>query len=124
MTQPDIWKTRCSRVSTAGVAPPPLFIQINLSFQAAEVSTEPGPPGRAPLALAAVAPRFDSCFPHISMLTLVWQDQPYFDVPVEPQRLRAQDRVLVLELVSRQQFGGAVAELQTAAFGVAPQVAG
>lgn len=50
--------------------------------------------------------------------------QPYFDVSVEPQRLGAQDGVLVLELVSRQQFGGAVAELQSVAFGVALQVAG
>lgn len=45
------------------------------------------------------------------------------DVSVEQQLLCKQGHVFVLELVSRQQFGGAVAELQTVAFGGALQVA-
>lgn len=50
-------------------------------------------------------------------------EEAYFDVPVEQQLLGKQGHVFVLELVSRQQFGGAVAELQTVAFGGALQVA-
>lgn len=47
----------------------------------------------------------------------------YFDVSVEQQLLCKQGHIFVLELVSRQQFGGAVAELQTVTFGGALQVA-
>lgn len=50
-------------------------------------------------------------------------EEAYFDVPVEQQLLSKQGHVFVLELVSRQQFGGAVAELQTVAFGGALRVA-
>lgn len=39
----------------------------------------------------------------------------HFNVSVEQQPPGAQGHVLVLELVSRQQFGGAVAELEAAA---------
>lgn len=66
--------------------------------------------GRATFCTFWFSPAHIGCLVHAAVST-------HFNISVEQQLVRVQHHVFVLEFVPRQQFGGAVAELQVVASG-------